>query len=210
MSVTNIGVSPAAWDYWEYLRRSGEAKQSAGASAMDAIKPVGKEQEQSAPLTPKEAAPAIPPERRNLFAQQLAATILEQEREAGEKDTTAAAQPFAAAQDKEESPSSGSSGGKIAVKSVTDGAARYIVGVRLNGAGEEVEVFRIPQDASTKKSPVKEAEGFLEMELLGNVTDEAEEKTAKGTAETPMRKLSAALVRQAQIAYGMIASPSYS
>ncbi len=205
MSVMGIGVSSGAWDYWELLRRS-EARQNASLapSAMDAVQPIGEEQDKSATPLLQETPPVIPPERRNLFAEQLAATILEQEK--GEEGDGAAtvANPFTTALDESTNSSSGSPGSKIAIKSVTDGGARYIVGVRTDGNGDEAEVFRIPQDASARKSPLKESQEFLEMELLSNSSKETTEK--ESCIGTAAKKISSALIKQAQNAYGMYSS----
>lgn len=209
MSIAGIGASSSAWDYWELLRRS-EARQNASLSpsALDVIKPIESEAEKTAYVPPEEASAAAPPARQNLFAEQLAATILEQERSeegeaAGASVSNASTSVFGGAAASESS-GSGNSSSKIAIKSITDGGTRYIVGVRTDENGDEVEVFRIPQGASAQKLPMKESQEFLEMELLKNTTKKTSEETSD--IGTTVKKLSAALIKQAQNAYGMYSS----
>lgn len=201
MSVSGIGASSYLIDYWELLRRS-EAKQNvqAAPSSLDAIVPVGEEATSAQQAVAETTASAAAPERQNLFAEQLAATILEQKQEEEETETTppAAAKSSAAAISGASGGSSDSASNKITVKSITDGGTRYIVGVRTDENGEEVEVFRIPQGASARKLPIDDTEKSPEMKLLNT----SEENTAK-TAH------SAVLAREARLAYGMNA-PSVS
>ena len=204
MNVSGIGVSSSAWDYWELMRRS-EAKQNASVmpSALDAIAPVEKENGKTNQVPADETARVFPPKRQNLFAEQLAATILEQEESEKQAGGSASAKPFAAALGKAEENSSGSSDKKISIKSVTDGGTRYIVGVRVDDNGGEVEVFRIPQNASARKSPVKESDEFMEMELLSNSVKKNPDAEGESFEKKVKSALSSMLVQQARSAYGM-------
>lgn len=195
MSVSGIGASSYLIDYWELLRR-GEAKGNTQteASVLEAIAPVGEETESTQQTVVATQAPAPPPEHQNLFAEQLAATILEEDLQEEETDRTPVTVPQtpAAAIGGAIGSSSDSSSNKITVKSITENGERYIVGVRTDENGEEVEVYRIPQKASARKLPSEDIDEFSKLKLLIN-SDKDIIKSAQ----------SALLTREAHIAYGM-------
>lgn len=195
MSVAGIGLSSGALDYWELLRDS-EAKRNASVTA--AAITTGEEDiaaEQTVTQTTSNTS-ATASERQNLYAQQLASTIRQEEKaettsgtEAGGTTAPVAAGAIGGGS------SSGDSSNRITVKSITEDGTRYLVGVRTDENGEEVEVFRIAQDSRVSKTTGDEPD----KPLGADPPTSSEDKSVRSA-------LSAEMTRQARLAYGMTQS----